>query len=39
MNFQNMPKLSWLWGYPLTLTVMGGIDIYLFFRFHRARWL
>lgn len=39
MNFQNMPELSWLWGYPLTLTVMGGIDIYLFFRFHRARWL
>jgi magnesium transporter len=39
MNFQNMPELSWIWGYPLTLIVMGGIDIYLFFRFRRARWL
>lgn len=28
-----------LWGYPLTLNVMDGIAIYLFFRFRRARWL
>jgi magnesium transporter len=39
MNFQNMPELSWIWGYPLTVSVMSGIDIYLFFRFRRAHWL
>jgi magnesium transporter len=39
MNFEHMPELKWRYGYALSLLVMGGLDIYLFFRFKRARWL
>ena len=39
MNFEHMPELQSVWGYPLTLAVMFGIDVYLFRRFRRARWL
>jgi magnesium transporter len=39
MNFHNMPELNWGWGYPLALLLMGGIDIYLFYRFRQAKWL
>jgi magnesium transporter len=39
MNFQNMPELSWFWGYPFALLLMTGIDLYLFYRFRKARWL
>lgn len=39
MNFHNMPELNWIWGYPLALLLMSGIDIYLFYRFRQARWL
>jgi len=39
MNFQNMPELSWLWGYPFALVLMVGIDVYLFYRFRKSRWL
>jgi magnesium transporter len=39
MNFQNMPELGWLWGYPFALLLMVGIDLYLFSRFRQAKWL
>ena len=39
MNFQNMPELSWIWGYPFALVLMVGVDLYLFYRFRQARWL
>jgi magnesium transporter len=39
MNFEHMPELKWRYGYLLSLLVMTGIDVYLFFRFKRARWL
>jgi magnesium transporter len=39
MNFQNMPELGWLWGYPFALVLMLGIDLYLFYRFRNAKWL
>ena len=39
MNFEHMPELKWRYGYALSLLVMAGIDIYLFFRFKRTRWL
>lgn len=39
MNFEHMPELKWHYGYALSLLVMTGLDIYLFFRFKRARWL
>jgi len=39
MNFEHMPELKWRYGYALSLLLMTGLDIYLFFRFKRARWL
>jgi len=39
MNFEYMPELKWHYGYALSLAVMGALDIFLFFRFKRARWL
>jgi magnesium transporter len=39
MNFQNMPEISWRWGYPLALILMGAVDLYLFYRFRKAQWL
>jgi magnesium transporter len=39
MNFEQMPELKWRYGYVLSLLVMAGIDVYLYFRFKRARWL
>ncbi|MDP9084860.1 MAG: magnesium/cobalt transporter CorA [Pseudomonadota bacterium] len=39
MNFQHMPELTWRYGYELSLLVMAGLDIYLYFRFKRSKWL
>jgi magnesium transporter len=39
MNFEFMPELKWRYGYALSLLAMAGLDIFLFFRFKRARWL
>jgi magnesium transporter len=39
MNFRHMPELDWLWGYPMAIGLMLGIDAWLFWRFRRARWL
>jgi magnesium transporter len=39
MNFEHMPELHWLLGYPVALVVMVAIDVYLFLRFRKARWL
>jgi magnesium transporter len=39
MNFEHMPELHWVFGYPLSLAAMTGIDAYLFYRFRRAGWL
>ncbi len=39
MNFEHMPELKWRYGYPLSLLLMAGLDLYLYFRFKRARWL
>jgi magnesium transporter len=39
MNFQHMPELNWLYGYPLALAIMLVIDTYLFYRFRKAKWL
>src|ERR1700722_4232932 len=39
MNFEYMPELKWRYGYALSLVVMAGLAIFLFFRFKRARWL
>ena len=39
MNFQHMPELNWIYGYPLAIISMAAIDIYLFYRFRKAKWL
>ena len=39
MNFEHMPELKMLHGYPMALGLMVVADLYLFYRFRRARWL
>jgi magnesium transporter len=39
MNFDHMPELRWLWGYPAALGSMVLIDAYLVYRFRKAKWL
>jgi magnesium transporter len=39
MNFDYMPELEWVWGYPFALGLMVVLDVYLFYRFRRAKWL
>jgi magnesium transporter len=39
MNFEHMPELKWRYGYLLSLVVMGALDVYLYARFKRAKWL
>ena len=39
MNFDMMPELRWAYGYPATLILMGLIDLYLVYRFRKAKWM
>ena len=39
MNFDHMPEIKWLFGYPMALALMLGIDMYLFRRFRKSGWL
>jgi magnesium transporter len=39
MNFQYMPEIQWVHGYPVALLLMAFIDLYMFFRFRKAKWL
>jgi magnesium transporter len=39
MNFQHMPELSWRYGYPVVLIVMGTILGLMFRAFKRSGWL
>jgi magnesium transporter len=34
-----MPELEWRWSYPLVLGVMVVVDVYLYWRFKKTRWL
>jgi magnesium transporter len=34
-----MPELDWLWGYPLAMAAMIGLDLALYVWFKRIRWL
>jgi Mg2+ and Co2+ transporter CorA len=34
-----MPELQWTHGYPVVLALMALIDVYLFSRFRKAKWL
>jgi len=39
MNFDNMPELRWGYGYPSAIGVMVLIDLYLVYRFKKAKWM
>lgn len=39
MNFQHMPELHWLLGYPASLTLMAGAAFVLYRLFKRSGWL
>ncbi len=39
MNFEFMPELGWKYGYAVALGVMAVIDIYLFYRLRKSKWL
>ena len=39
MNFKNIPELEWAFGYPLAVGMMVTIDLYLFYRFRKSKWL
>jgi magnesium transporter len=34
-----MPELGWQVGYPLAISVMVAIDLFLFWRFRKAGWI
>jgi magnesium transporter len=39
MNFENMPELTWRFGYPFAIATMVIIDGYLVYRFRKAKWM
>ncbi len=39
MNFEHMPELGWLLGYPFALCLMAGACLWLYFLFRRRGWL
>jgi magnesium transporter len=39
MNFDHMPELHWLWGYPFALALMLGLAGALYAVFRRSGWL
>ena len=39
MNFEHMPELGWVFGYPMALGVITGACALLWWRFRRAGWL
>lgn len=39
MNFEHMPELNWLLGYPVSVGAMAVIDAVLFLRFRSVGWL
>ncbi len=39
MNFDHMPELNWAYGYPAALASMVLIDLYLVYRFRKAKWM
>ncbi|WMY78975.1 magnesium and cobalt transport protein CorA [Citricoccus sp. I39-566] len=39
MNFDTMPELHWLWGYPFALALMLAVAVVLFVLFRKNDWL
>ena len=39
MNFEHMPELTWTFGYPAALALMGLVCLGLYRYFHKVGWL
>lgn len=39
MNFEKMPELDWVFGYPLALATMFGVSALLFWRLRKSGWV
>jgi magnesium transporter len=39
MNFEHMPELGYRYGYLTVVALMVAIDVYLFYRLRKAKWL
>ncbi len=39
MNFEHMPELRWVWGYPAVMVGIVGVIGYLYWRFKKNGWL
>ncbi|MGW5044131.1 magnesium/cobalt transporter CorA [Streptomyces griseoluteus] len=39
MNFDHMPELHWVWGYPAVVVVMAVLELLLYRNFKRRGWL
>jgi magnesium transporter len=39
MNFDVMPELSWTYGYPMALVLMGAVSVVLYLVFKRRDWI
>ena len=39
MNFEHMPELGWVVGYPMSILLMVGISALLWLYFKRSGWL
>ena len=39
MNFQHMPELGWVWGYPMAVGLMVGVCGFMYWRFKKTDWL
>jgi magnesium transporter len=39
MNFEHMPELHWVWGYPTVLAVMATVCVLLYRTFRHNHWL
>jgi magnesium transporter len=39
MNFEHMPELKWIYGYPAVLAVIAGLCALLYARFRKMGWL
>ena len=39
MNFEDMPELTWDWGYPLALWIIAAACVILYWRFKKSGWL
>jgi magnesium transporter len=39
MNFEHMPELHLKFGYAIAIALMVSIDVYLFYRLRKAKWL